>query len=79
MMPPRATPRPDAGDPPRDDALPDEPVVPFLPVASGSLSAARRAAWRGALLAVLVFTAIEIWHHGLDLGTGVAALLALLV
>ena len=81
MMPPRATRRPDADDPSRDDAPPGEPAAaaaPFLPVASGSLSAARRSAWRGALCAVLVFTAIHTWQHGIDLGTGIAALLALL-
>ncbi|TGD98406.1 ATP-binding protein [Methylobacterium nonmethylotrophicum] len=54
-------------------------MTPFLPAAAGTLSSARRAAWRGALCAVAVFVAGLAWHHGLDLGTVFLGILALLV
>jgi two-component system phosphate regulon sensor histidine kinase PhoR len=76
-MMPRATRRPDA-DGSLDDVPPDDPTMPpFLPGASGALTSARRAAWRGALCAVLVLLAIHAWYHGFDLGTGLAGLVAL--
>ncbi|MCF4125982.1 ATP-binding protein [Methylobacterium sp. SyP6R] len=78
MMPPRATPSPDSGDPP-EDGPPDAASPPVFPSAAGALPAARRAAWRGALGAVLTFLAGHAWLHGFDLGTGLLGLLALLV
>ncbi|MFH6781795.1 MULTISPECIES: ATP-binding protein [Methylobacterium] len=81
-MPPRATQAPDPDDRQQDDRRQDRPVEadppPFLPSAAGTLSAARRAAWRGALGAVLAFLAGDAWLHGLDPGTGLVGLLALL-
>ncbi|KMO39117.1 ATPase [Methylobacterium variabile] len=63
-------------DPPDDDPA---PAPPLLPGASGALSSARRAGWRGAACAALVLLAGSVWQHGLDLGTGLAALLAVVV
>ncbi|TNC14554.1 two-component sensor histidine kinase [Methylobacterium terricola] len=77
-MPPRATRSPDAEEGPEDGPAEAAPP-PFLPSAAGTLSAARRAAWRGALGAALAFLVGIAWHRGLDLGTGLVALLAILI
>ncbi|OAS25414.1 two-component sensor histidine kinase [Methylobacterium platani] len=49
-----------------------------MPGAAGTLSSARRAAWRGAFCAVLILVGGLTWLHGPDLGTGLMAVLALL-